>query len=108
MVVKQQNCKLDLLFRPVLWDPTIPLQHRKELCITTKHWHNYHGYNEEHQCLAKSLECLQVNYVDLSLIHWLGPAWNTMMCCKNIMEEHGSWYYTKTPPDVMVETWAST
>eukprot|EP00980_Cylindrotheca_fusiformis_P030902 scaffold25611_cov122-Cylindrotheca_fusiformis.AAC.1 len=46
---------------------------RSELFLTTKQWRAYHGYDRTKECLAKSLERLQVDYVDLYLIHWPGP-----------------------------------
>lgn len=46
---------------------------RSDLFVTTKQWRAYHGYEKTKQCLAKSLTRLQLDYVDLYLIHWPGP-----------------------------------
>lgn len=46
---------------------------RSEIFITTKQWRAYHGYEKTKQCLAKSLKRLQIDFVDLYLMHWPGP-----------------------------------
>jgi diketogulonate reductase-like aldo/keto reductase len=46
---------------------------RSELFITTKQWRAYHGYERTKECLGKSLKRLQLDYVDLYLMHWPGP-----------------------------------
>ncbi len=43
---------------------------RDEVFITTKLWNNEHGYENCLNAIEKSLERLQVDYVDLYLIHW--------------------------------------
>lgn len=45
---------------------------REELFITTKQWRTYHGYEPTLKCLEMSLNKLQLDYVDLYLIHWPG------------------------------------
>lgn len=45
---------------------------REELFITTKQWRTYHGYEPTLKCLELSLNKLQLDYVDLYLIHWPG------------------------------------
>lgn len=42
---------------------------REELFITTKLWVQDAGYESTKRALAKSLECLQLDYLDLYLIH---------------------------------------
>ena len=85
------------------------LQNRQELFVITKHWRKYHGYQPTRKCLAKSLKRLQLDYVDLYLIHWPGPAWNTLNRHKDMMQEHGPWYYATTKKEDMAtiraETW---
>jgi diketogulonate reductase-like aldo/keto reductase len=45
---------------------------REELFITTKQWRTYHGYEPTLKCLEMSLNKLQLDFVDLYLIHWPG------------------------------------
>lgn len=51
------------------------LDHRSSLFVITKHWRKYHGYEPTLQCLDLSLHRLQLDYIDLWLMHWPGPAW---------------------------------
>ncbi|MER0123986.1 aldo/keto reductase [Streptococcus sp. ZJ93] len=46
---------------------------REELYITTKLWNDAHGYEEAKAAFADSLEKLQLDYLDLYLIHWPNP-----------------------------------
>ncbi|MDR0484664.1 MAG: aldo/keto reductase, partial [Alphaproteobacteria bacterium] len=46
---------------------------RENLFITTKLWNDSHGYNEAHKAFKDSLTKLQLDYVDLYLIHWPNP-----------------------------------
>ena len=53
---------------------------REELFITTKLWNDAHGYEEAKAALQDSLDRLQLDYLDLYLIHWqpmriLGGPW---------------------------------
>lgn len=48
-------------------DSKIP---REDIFITTKLWNSDQGYEETLQAFEKSLEKLQVTYIDLYLIHW--------------------------------------
>ena len=47
---------------------------REELFITTKLWNKVRGYKETIQAVEESMEKLQVEYLDLYLIHWPNPA----------------------------------
>ncbi|MDR1160343.1 MAG: aldo/keto reductase [Syntrophomonadaceae bacterium] len=46
---------------------------RKDLFITTKLWNSDHGYEAALKACAASLERLQLDYLDLYLIHWPNP-----------------------------------
>ena len=46
---------------------------REELFITTKLWNDAHGYEEAKAALQDSLDRLQLDYLDLYLIHWPNP-----------------------------------
>ena len=43
---------------------------REELFITTKLWNSDQGYDTAFQAFEKSMEKLQLEYLDLDLIHW--------------------------------------
>ncbi|OJG87502.1 aldo/keto reductase [Enterococcus saccharolyticus] len=45
---------------------------REELVITTKVWNNHLSYEETKQAFEESLARLQLDYLDLYLIHWPG------------------------------------
>jgi 2,5-diketo-D-gluconate reductase A len=49
---------------------------RNELFITTKVWDDDHGYDETLRAFDRSLELLQMDYVNLYLIHWPCPKQN--------------------------------
>jgi 2,5-diketo-D-gluconate reductase A len=46
---------------------------REQLFITTKVWDDDHGFDETLRAFDRSLELLQMDYVDLYLIHWPMP-----------------------------------
>lgn len=46
---------------------------REELFIAAKVWNNRHGHDSTKSALQESLERLQLDYVDLYLIHWPVP-----------------------------------
>ena len=46
---------------------------RDELFVTTKCWNSDQGYDASQAAFVKSLELLQMDYVDLYLIHWPTP-----------------------------------
>lgn len=43
---------------------------RKDIFVTTKCWNEDHGYENAIKAFEKSLNLLQMDYVDLYLIHW--------------------------------------
>lgn len=46
---------------------------RDEVFVTTKLWNGDHGYREARRAFQNSLEALELDYVDLYLIHWPVP-----------------------------------
>ncbi|MDK8764575.1 aldo/keto reductase [Corynebacterium sp. MSK218] len=46
---------------------------RDELFITSKVWHDHHGKGKVDQAFSESLGKLQLDYLDLYLIHWPWP-----------------------------------
>lgn len=66
---------------------------REDIFITTKHWRKYHGYDAALGCLERSLQRLQLDYVDQWMMHWPGPAWSTMNRRNDQLAEHGPWHY---------------
>jgi hypothetical protein len=71
---------------------------REDIFITTKHWRKYHGYEPTLQCLKMSLRALKVAHIDLWLMHWPGPGYWTMSRSKDLLEEHGPWYFALGAP----------
>lgn len=49
---------------------------RDEIFVTTKLWNRSHTYDMAQEALARSLERLGLDYVDLYLIHWPNPVTN--------------------------------
>ncbi|UOQ46740.1 aldo/keto reductase [Gracilibacillus caseinilyticus] len=46
---------------------------REEIFVTTKVWNDEQGYEETKAAFTRSLERLQMDYVDLYLVHWPVP-----------------------------------
>ncbi len=44
--------------------------HRSEIFVTTKLWNSDHGYDRALKAFDKSLKTLDLDYIDLFLIHW--------------------------------------
>ena len=84
------------------------LKSRQDVFITTKHWRKYHGYEPSLECLRLSLSRLKMNYVDLWLMHWPGPAYSTMARRKDVVT-NDPWHYATTSQSEMTtvraETW---
>lgn len=49
---------------------------REELFITTKVWNSHHGYDQTLEAFEESMERLQLDYLDLYLVHWPAPKFN--------------------------------
>lgn len=84
------------------------IQSREQIFVTTKHWRKYHGYDASLQCLKLSLKRLDMEYVDLWLMHWPGPAYNTMNRKKDDVEKDPFFYATTSAEkmaDLRAETW---
>jgi 2,5-diketo-D-gluconate reductase A len=60
---------------------------RDELFITTKLYNEDQGTDSAHAAMAKSLERLELDYVDLYLIHWPSPARNLYVESWKALEE---------------------
>ena len=85
------------------------IKQRSDLFVITKHWRKYHGYEPSLQCLRLSLNRLKLDYIDLWLMHWPGPAWNTMNRKKDDIAKYGLWHYAvqsqQDIPQIRAETW---
>src|SRR5690625_1731612 len=46
---------------------------REEIFITTKVWNDDHGYDETLRAFEKSMELLELDYLDSYLVHWPVP-----------------------------------
>ena len=46
---------------------------REELFLTTKIWHDHHGYDDTLEAIDEALDRLKIQYVDMLLIHWPVP-----------------------------------
>jgi diketogulonate reductase-like aldo/keto reductase len=69
------------------------LSSRSEIFVTSKHWRKFHGFTPALGCLDRTLSRLQLNFVDLWLMHWPGPAWSTMNRKTSELQAHGPWVY---------------
>lgn len=49
---------------------------REQLFITTKVWNSHHGYDQTLAAFQESLDKLQLDYIDLYLVHWPAPKFN--------------------------------
>ena len=49
---------------------------RSNLFVTTKLWNDSHSYKQVYKSLERSLNLLQLDYIDLYLIHWPVPVKN--------------------------------
>jgi len=47
---------------------------RDEIFVTTKIWHDHHDYASALKAIDESLSRLDIDYVDMVLIHWPAPA----------------------------------
>ena len=84
------------------------IREREDIFVITKHWRKYHGYDATLQCLNLSIKRLQLNYIDLYLIHWPGPAYETMHRRTEVLEEQGPWAYAAIQPNEMAQMRAET
>ena len=46
---------------------------REELFITTKVWNSHHGYDKTLEAFEESISLLDLDYIDLYLVHWPAP-----------------------------------
>jgi diketogulonate reductase-like aldo/keto reductase len=62
---------------------------RSEIFITTKLWNSDHGYDKAIRAFQRSLEALQLDYIDLYLIHWPveGLRLDTWRALETVLEE---------------------
>ena len=44
--------------------------HRSEIFVTTKVWNTDQGYKQTHKAFETSLNLMQLDYIDLYLVHW--------------------------------------
>lgn len=49
---------------------------REEIFVTTKVWKDDHGYDRALEAIDESLSRLDIDYIDMLLIHWPSPALN--------------------------------
>lgn len=66
----------------------LSLEKNKRPFVITKVWRNYHGYEQTKECLQESLNRLGLEQVDLVLIHWPGPAYDSQKKKKMIQNNN--------------------
>ena len=85
------------------------LAKEKSIFIITKQWRGFHGHAETTKCLNQSLSRLEVDKVDLLLMHWPGPGYSAMGRSKERIAKEGiECYFKKGHEDiaaVRLETW---
>lgn len=60
---------------------------REEIFVTTKIWNDRHGYAEAKEAIQESLDRLNIDYVDMMLIHWPCPKQNKFVETWRAFEE---------------------
>ncbi len=68
--IYENEAEIGLAIKDAISDGTVT---REELWITSKLWNNRHGKDNVIGALKKALEDLQLDYLDLYLIHWPIP-----------------------------------
>ncbi len=61
---------------------------RKEIFVTTKLWNSEHGYDKAQRAFDQSFKLLNIDYIDLYLIHWPVPdlrleSWRALVKLRN-------------------------
>lgn len=60
---------------------------RQEIYVTTKVWNNRQGYHEAKEATQESLDRLNIDYVDMLMIHWPAPKQNKFVETWRAFEE---------------------
>jgi 2,5-diketo-D-gluconate reductase A len=60
---------------------------REEIYVTTKVWNNRQGYHEAQEAAQESLDRLNIDYVDMLMIHWPAPKQNKFVETWRAFEE---------------------
>jgi len=60
---------------------------REDLFITTKVWNSHHGYDKTLQAFEQSLKKLDLDYLDLYLIHWPTPMYDKYVDTYKALEQ---------------------
>jgi diketogulonate reductase-like aldo/keto reductase len=68
------------------------LAEQSPLFIVTRHWRSYHGYGAVLRCLDLSLKWLQLDNVDLWLMHLPGPVWRMTAWVERRVVEWDQWH----------------